>query len=85
MSSTCVFPDGPFNNVELFGLSALNITMMIILVTYFNRVTRIPPWILVVPVAFVLYKAFCLDTIFFNREKTGAVSGVLSNIRETPI
>jgi hypothetical protein len=82
MSSSCVFPYGPFNQVEIFGLSALNIVMMIIFTTYLNRVTKIPSWILIVPVAFVLYKAFCLDTIFFNREKTGAVSGVLSNLKE---
>jgi hypothetical protein len=61
----------------MYGLSVMNIVMMIILVAYFNKATGIPAWILIVPVAFVLYKAFCLDTIFFNREKTGAVSGVL--------
>lgn len=80
MSITCIFPDGPFNKIELFGLSALNIVMMIIMVAYFNKMTGIPAWVLVVPVAFLLYKAFCLDTIFFNREKTGAVSGVLKNV-----
>ena len=77
MSSTCIFPEGPFNKIEMYGLSVMNIVMMIILVAYFNKATGIPAWILIVPVAFVLYKAFCLDTIFFNREKTGAVSGVL--------
>jgi hypothetical protein len=77
MSSACVFPEGPFNKVEVFGLSALNITMMIIIIAYFKRATGLPAWLLAIPVAFLLYKAFCLDTIFFNREKTGAVSGVL--------
>lgn len=81
MSSSCVFSDGPFNRTEIFGLSALNIVMMIIVVKYFNKVTGIPAWILIVPVAFVLYKIFCLDTIFFNSEKTGAVSGVITSMK----
>jgi len=84
MSSSCIFPEGgPFNKTGIFGLSAINIVMMIIIVSYLNRVTKIPAWILAVPVAFVLYKTFCLDSVFFNREKTGAVSGVLSSVSAT--
>ena len=72
----------PFNNFERFGLSALNIVMVIVFTATISKATKLPPWLLVVPVTFVLYKAFCLDTIFFNKEKTGIVSGVVSKLGE---
>ncbi len=50
--------------------------MVIVFAATLSQATKLPPWLFVVPVAFVLYKAFCLDTIFFNKEKTGVVSEV---------
>jgi hypothetical protein len=56
--------------------------MIIVFTASLHRLTGIPNWILVVPVAFALFKAFCLDTLFFNKEKTGIVTGVVSKISE---
>lgn len=72
----CIFPEGSFNNYEKFGVSALNIVMVIVFTATLSKATKLPPWLVIIPVAFVLYKAFCLDTIFFNKEKTGIVSEV---------
>lgn len=80
MTSTCIFPESPFNKIEVFGISAINIVMIIVFTASLHRLTGIPNWILVVPVAFALFKAFCLDTLFFNKEKTGIVSGVLQKV-----
>lgn len=77
--SPCIFPFK--NDFEKFGLAALNIVMVIIFTATLSQATKIPSWVLVVPVAFALYKVFCLDTIFFNQEKTGIVTGVVSRIR----
>lgn len=74
--SSCIFPEGSFDNYEIFGISALNIVMVIVFAATLSQATKLPPWLFVIPVAFVLYKAFCLDTIFFNKEKTGVVSEV---------
>lgn len=71
---------GSFNEIEIYGLSALNIVMVIVFTAVIHRATKIPQWVLVVPVAFVLFKLLCLDTIFFNAEKTGIVSGVSSRL-----
>ena len=71
--SSCIFT---FNNYELFGVSVLNIVMIIVFTTTLSKSTGLPQWLFVVPVAFVLYKSFCLDTIFFNKQKTGVVSEV---------
>jgi hypothetical protein len=68
----CIFPEGTFNNYEIFGVSAL----VIVFTATISKATKLPPWLVILPVAFVLYKAFCLDTIFFNKEKTGIVSEV---------
>ena len=70
--SSCIFPEGTFNNYEIFGVSAL----VIVFTATISKATKLPPWLVILPVAFVLYKAFCLDTIFFNKEKTGIVSEV---------
>ena len=66
--------EGPFNKTNVYGIPALNIVMIIISVTLISKYLKVPPWILVVPVAFVLFKLFCLNTIFFNQEKKGIVS-----------
>ena len=71
---------GPFNEIEIYGITALNIVMVIVFTTVLHRATKIPQWALVVPVAFVLFKLLCLDTIFFNTEKTGIVSGISSRL-----
>jgi hypothetical protein len=78
--SSCIFPFK--NDFERFGLAALNIVMVIIFTATLSKATKLPPWVLVVPVAFTLYKVFCLDTIFFNQEKTGIVTGVTSKLSE---
>jgi type IV secretory pathway VirB3-like protein len=78
--SSCIFPEGYFENYEIFGISALNIVMVIVFTATISKATKLPPWLVIVPVAFVLFKAFCLDTIFFNKEKTGVVSEVTSFI-----
>ena len=81
MTSSCIFSDSPpFNNFEKFGLSALNIIMVIVFTATLSKATKLHQWLVIVPVAFVLYKVFCLDTIFFNTEKTGVVSGVVGKI-----
>lgn len=54
--------------------------MVIVFTATISKATKLPPWLVIVPVAFVLFKAFCLDTIFFNKEKTGVVSEVTSFI-----
>jgi hypothetical protein len=72
--SSCIFPFK--NDIERFGLAALNIVMVIVFTATLSKATKLPPWLVVVPVAFALYKVFCLDTIFFNKEKTGIVSEV---------
>lgn len=78
--SSCIFSGGPFNDTEIFGVTALNIVMVIVFTASLSKATKLPSWVLVVPVAFVLYKAFCLDTVFFNKEKTGVVSGVTRTV-----
>lgn len=72
--------DGPFNQTVIYGLPALNIVTIIIGVSIVSKYIKVPSWILVIPVAFVLYKLFCLNSIFFNTEKTGVVSGVLRTL-----
>ena len=75
---SCIFSDSPFNSkLEIFGL---NIVMVISFTSILSQMTKLPQWLFVVPVAFVLYKMFCLDTVFFNKEKTGLVSGVYHTI-----
>lgn len=74
---SCIFSNSPFSTIEIFGL---NIVMIIAFTSALSKLTKLPQWLFVVPVAFVLYKAFCLDTVFFNKEKTGIVSGVYQSI-----
>lgn len=69
--------EGPFNKTYVYGIPALNIVGIIITVMILSKYTKIPGWILVIPVAFLLYKLFCLNSMFFNEEKTGIVSSVL--------
>lgn len=67
-------------DIYFFGVSVLSIVVMIVFTTTISKLTKIPPWVVVVPVAFALYKVVSLDTIFFNQEKTGIVSGVLQKV-----
>lgn len=64
-------------SLETFGL---NVVMVIALSASLGQATKLPQWLFVVPVAFGLYKLFRLDTVFFNKEKTGIVSGVYRTI-----
>jgi hypothetical protein len=54
--------------------------MIIISVTIFAKYTKLPGWVLVFPVAFALYKLVCLNSVFFNQQKTGIVSSVSKQI-----
>jgi hypothetical protein len=78
--SACIIPFE--NDFDRFGIASLNIVMVIVFTSSLSKLTKIPNWVLVVPVAFALYKAFCLDTLFFNKENTGIVTGVVSKISE---
>lgn len=64
------------SDYEKFGLAALNIVMVVVFTGTVSKATKLPTWLVVIPVAFILYKLFCLDTIFFNTEKTGIVNGI---------
>ena len=72
--SGCI-TEGPFNKTTMYGgVPGLNIVAIIIFTTIASKRLGLPNWALVVPVAFVLYKIFCLNSIFFNQQKTGLVS-----------
>ena len=53
----------------------------IVLVIALSQMYKIPPWLIVVPVAFVLFTLFKIETLFFNEEKTGLVSRGFSLIQ----
>lgn len=72
--SGCI-TEGPFNQTTMYGgIPGLNIAMIIIFTSIVSRYLKLPNWLVIVPVAFVLYKAFCLNSLFFNQEKTGLVT-----------
>lgn len=78
--SGCI-TEGPFNKTTMYGgIPGLNIVMIIIFTSIVSRYLKLPNWVVIVPVAFVLYKAFCLNSIFFNQEKTGLVSRGIQEI-----
>ena len=54
--------EGPFNKTSVYGIPALNIVMIIVSVTLLSNFIKVPSWLLVIPVAFVLFKFFCLNT-----------------------
>ena len=51
--------------------------LSIVLVIALSNMYKIPPWLIAIPVAFVLFVLFRVETLFFNEEKTGLVSRVL--------
>lgn len=72
--SGCI-TEGPFNRTTMYGgVPVLNITMIIVFTSIVSKYFNLPNWVFIIPVAFVLYKAFCLNSIFFNQDKTGLVS-----------
>jgi hypothetical protein len=72
---------GPFNETTMYGgIPALNIVMIIISVSILSKYVNVPGWVFVIPVAFVLYKLLCLNSVFFNQQKTGIVSKVRDKI-----
>ena len=72
--SGCI-TEGPFNRTTMYGgVPVLNITMIIVFTSIVSRYMNLPNWLFIIPVAFVLYKVFCLNSIFFNQDKTGLVS-----------
>lgn len=77
---SCII-EGPFNETTMYGgIPGLNIVMIIISVTILGRYINVPGWVLVIPAAFVLYKIFCINSVFFNEQKTGIVSSVLKQV-----
>ncbi len=51
--------------------------LSIVLVIALSNMYKVPPWLIAIPVAFVLFALFRVETLFFNEEKTGIVSRVL--------
>lgn len=49
----------------------------IVLVIALSKMYKVPGWLIVVPITFVLFTLFKINTLFFNEEKTGLVSRVL--------
>lgn len=48
----------------------------IVFVIALSKMYKVPGWLIVVPVTFVLFTLFKINTLFFNEEKTGLVSRV---------
>ena len=48
--------------------------LAVILVIALSKHYKVPGWLIVVPVTFVLFLLFGINTLFFNKEKTGIVS-----------
>lgn len=69
---------GPFNRTIIYGIPAFNIAAMIIFTGIASKYVKIPAPFLMIPVAFILFKVFCINTIFFSTEKTGIVSSVMN-------
>ena len=46
----------------------------VVLVIALSQMYKVPSWLIVVPVTFVLFTLFKINTLFFNEEKTGLVS-----------
>lgn len=74
MSTFNCLSEGPFNRTEVYGIPAFNIVSIIIFTSIVSKHFKIPNWIFIIPVAFVLYKVFCINSIFFNQDNTGLVS-----------
>lgn len=51
--------------------------LSLVLVVALSKMYKVPGWLIVIPVAFVLFTLFKINTLFFNEEKTGLVSRVL--------
>lgn len=49
----------------------------IVLVIALSKMYKVPGWLIVVPITFVLFTLFKINTLFFNEEKTGLVSRVI--------
>lgn len=80
MSSFNCLSEGPFNRTEIYGIPAFNIVSIIIFSSIVSKHFNLPNWLFIIPTAFVLYKVFCINSIFFNQEKTGVVSKVVSSV-----
>ena len=52
----------------------------IVLVIALSKMYKVPGWLIVVPITFLLFTLFKMNTLFFNEEKTGLVSRVSSGI-----
>ncbi len=72
---------GPFNEKTIYGIPAFNIATMIIFSGIVAKYFGVHTALITVPVAFVLYKVFCINTLFFSSQKTGVVSEVWNRVR----
>lgn len=55
--------------------------LAIVLVISLSQTYKLPGWLIVVPVTFVLFVLFGINTLFFNKEKTGLVHRGVSLIQ----
>ena len=55
--------------------------LSIVLVIALSQMYKLPGWLIVVPVTFVLFLLFGINTFFFNDEKTGLVNRGVSIIQ----
>ena len=55
--------------------------LAIVLVIALSQTYKLPGWLIVVPVTFVLFLLFGINTLFFNDEKTGLVRRGVSLIQ----
>jgi hypothetical protein len=53
----------------------------IVLVMALAQRYKVPGWILVVPVTFVLFVLYGINTFFFNEQKTGLVNRGISIVQ----
>ncbi len=78
--SQCLY-NGPFNNTVRYGIPVLNIAAVIVFTTTLSQDVfkgSVPGWVFVVPVSYILFKLFCINTMFFNLQKTGIVTRYFS-------
>lgn len=80
MSTFNCLTEGPFNRTEVYGIPAFNIVSIIIFTSIVSKHFDLPNWIFIIPVAFVLYKVFCINSVFFNQENSGVVSRVVTSV-----
>lgn len=61
-------------------MNLFNIAIVIILTKTISDYTRLPLWIVIIPVTYVIFSFFSIDSIFFNKKKEGVVDIVSNEI-----